>query len=84
MGHAESAAADTIVVDCASGLVTRATLTTEEVAARYADAEQHRTAQQAEADRREQLVAVVAASADPAMQALATLLGVIPSRDVVS
>ncbi len=69
-----------IAVDCSSGRVVHIPLTAEDVAGRQAEFVRHTTARQAEMELRQQLIATVAASADPAVQALATLLGLVPHQ----
>ena len=68
---------DAVIVDCATGDVTCTPLTPEEIAARQAAADQWAAQQQAAADARATLIATVAASTDPALLALAKLVGLI-------
>lgn len=64
-------------VDCTTGQVTCIPLTPDQIAAQQAAAAQLAQQQQAAANARAQLVATVAASTDPAIQALAKLIGII-------
>lgn len=73
-----------MIVDCSTGHVTHAPLSIEEVEARQQRSVAHAVARQAEADARRQLVAAVVESADPAVLALAKLMGVLPLRDATS
>lgn len=66
-----------VTVDCATGDVTCVPLTPDQIAAQQAAAAQVAAQQQAAANARAQLVATVAASTDPALIALAKLMGVI-------
>lgn len=68
---------DDVTVDCSTGDVLCRPLTPDEMAARQAAAEQLAAQQQAATAARQQLVATVTASPDPAIQALAKLIGVI-------
>lgn len=68
---------DTVTVNCADGCVTSVPLTPDQVAAQQATASQVAAQQQADASARAQLVAAVATSTDPAIRALAKLIGVI-------
>lgn len=68
---------DSVTVNCATGHVACVPLTPDQVAAQQAAADQLAAQQQAAAAARQQLVATVAASTDPALLALARLLGVI-------
>jgi hypothetical protein len=71
---------DYITVDCATGEVTCTPLTPDQIAARQAAADQAAAKQQAATAARQQLVATVQASTDPALLALAQLLEVIPNN----
>jgi hypothetical protein len=68
---------DNMTVDCATGDTTCVPLTPDQIAAQQAAASQAAAQQQAAATARAQLVATVAASPDPAVQALAKLVGII-------
>lgn len=66
-----------ITVDCACGHVTAVPLTPDQIAAQQAAAAQQAQQDQAAVATHQQLVAAVAAATDPALIALAKLLGVI-------
>lgn len=68
---------DDMTVDCSTGEVTCVPLTPDQVAAQQAAAQQAEQQQQDAATARAQLVSTVQASTDPAIQALAKLVGVI-------
>lgn len=75
--RSDPAPPDCVTIDCSTGGVVCTPLTPDQVAARQAAAAQLAAQQQAAAAARQQLVNEVAASTDPALLALAKLLGVI-------
>lgn len=70
---------DSITVDCLTGEVTCTPLTPDQIAARQAADDQLAAQQQAAAAARQHLIDTVQASTDPALLALAQLVGIISS-----
>jgi len=69
---------DSITVDCATGDVTCTPLTPDQIAARQAAADALAAQQRAAAATQQRLLAAVQASTDPALLALAQLVGILP------
>lgn len=72
---------DAITVDCVTGEVTCTPLTPDQIAARNAAADALAAQRQAAAATQQRLLAAVQASTDPALLALAQLVGIIPTTE---
>lgn len=70
---------DSITIDCSTGEVICMPLTPDQMAAQAAAAAEAAQQQAAADAAQQQLLTTISASTDPAVQALAKLMGVIPS-----